>query len=288
VSASELGSAFERELDQSVSDFAVGTPPTVAALAGLEVSLFDGKRWRALPKIEEGPDKLRFRLFFGRDNAPRLMGYVEGSEPRAFYRRFKGGRFQPEPSELGPLGAERGALYGVLGFTDPEVVCKPRELCLIKRISGWARVPAHERPVPIFLGNGGAFAFGEHTLERLEKTGFVEFTPAQRFERPRSLWVDAQGAPWVLDAGQRAVFHLAQGAWQRLEVPVDQPAELWGQSPTSVWIVGASGAAHFDGTRLRCVRELSGALSSVMPAGDTLWFAGESGVFRGRPLPAKK
>jgi hypothetical protein len=286
--AAELGYTVERELDADVSDFAVGTPPTVAALSGLQVSLFDGQRWKALPKIVPSSDKLRFRLFFGRDNAPRLMGYDDGPEPRAFYRRFKGGRFQPEPAELGPLGAERGALYGVLGFTDPEVVCKPRELCLIKRISGWKRVPAHQTPVPIFLGNGGAWAFSEHGLQQLSDTGFVEFTPSQRFENPRALWVDAEDAPWVLDAAQSAVFHLAQGSWQRVDIPLEQPADLWGKAPNSVWIVGANGAAHFDGKSVRCVRELTGPLGSVMPAGDTLWFAGASGVFRARPLPAKK
>ncbi|MFZ5892369.1 MAG: hypothetical protein ACOY0T_15020 [Myxococcota bacterium] len=275
-------------MDAKIDDIAVGTPPTIAVRVDREVRVFDGKSWKTLPALEAMPANLRYRLFFGRDNQPRLMGYTDEAEPRAYYRRFKGGRFQPEPSELGPLGSERGALYGVLGFSDPEVVCRPREICLIKRLSGWARVPAHAAPVPVFLGKGGAWALVDHTLQRLEPKAFTPFTPTQHFERPVSVWTDEGGKPWVLDAGARAVLHVAQGKWERLDLPLEQPLDLWGKTSTDVWLVGGSGAAHFDGKVVRCPKELNTPLAQLMPAGDVLWLAGPSGLFRVHTLSQEK
>ncbi|MGC4091085.1 MAG: hypothetical protein QM756_25065 [Polyangiaceae bacterium] len=263
-----------------MTDFAVGTPPTVAALVDGVVRVFDGRRWKALPKPEGLPAELEYRLFFGRDNQPRLMGYSDASAPRAFYRRYKNGSFQPEPSELGPLGAAAGALYGVLGYTDPEVVCKPHELCLIKTLSGWKRVKAHDAAVPVFLGGGGAWALFDRSLQQLSETGFAPFSPSRVFERPVSVWVDPDKAPWVLDAGAAGLFRVVQGEWQKIQLALTEPAAVWGKGSSDIWVVSRSGAAHFDGVSFRCVRELNGDLRFVMPAGDTVWFAGAAGAYR--------
>jgi hypothetical protein len=264
---------------EAVSDFAVGTPPIVAARSGDSIFVYDGRAWKKLPDLDPPRAELKYRLFFGRDNQPRLMGYEPGTAPRSFYRRFKGGRFQPEPSELGPLGSANGPLYGVLGFADPEVVCKPREVCLVKRLSGWNRVPAHDAPVPIFLGHGDAWAFVDHTLQHLESKGFREFSPPQHFERPSALWSDEHDLPWVLDEG--ALLRAAKDSgWTRLEVPLAASRALAGTSSREVWVAGESGAAVFDGSRFACIRELSAAFSGITRAGDDFWFWGANGAFR--------
>lgn len=255
----------------------------MAARHGNSISVYDGRTWKKLPELDAPKNELHYRLFFGRDNQPRLMGYEGGGEPRSFYRRFKGGRFQTEPSELGPLGSASGALYGVLGFADPEVVCKPREVCLVKRLSGWNRVPAHEAPVPIFLGRGDAWAFVDHSLEHLEPKGFRPFSPPQRFEHPSALWADEHGLPWVLDEG--ALLRVTKEAgWTRIEVPLTSPVALAGSSSGDVWVAGESGAALFDGSGFACVRELSSAFSGITRAGEDLWFWGASGAFRLRKI----
>lgn len=267
-------------MDTAVSDFAVGKPPTVAARHGERISVFDGRTWKELPPTD-APSSVTYALFFGRDNQPRLMGYEAGAEPRAFYRRFKGGRFQPEPSELGPLGSARGALYGVLGFADPEVVCKPRELCLIKRISGWGRVPAHEVPVPVFLGRADAWAFMDHTLQHLDSAGFRDFSPSRRFEKPSALWADERGLPWVLDDG--ALWRVsADAGWTRSAVPLASARALTGTKSSDVWVAGEGGAAWTNGTNFRCLRELAVPLSGVTQAGEDIWLWGTAGAFRVR------
>ncbi|HEX5100331.1 MAG TPA: hypothetical protein VFV94_12565, partial [Polyangiaceae bacterium] len=157
---------------------AVGTPPRMAVWSGQSVTLFDGATARELPPPRLPPGAV-VELFFGRDDQPRLMGFApaEAGKEIPVYLRFRHGSFRPEPSELGPLGAPRGALYGVLGFADPEVVCRPRELCLVKRTTGWKRVPAHERAVPIVLRNGAVFALHPDHVERLRDDGWAALEP---------------------------------------------------------------------------------------------------------------
>ncbi len=274
--------SFARELDVAVSSFAVGTPPSVAALAGVEVLRFDGRAWQKLPALQ-APPSAHFELFFGRDNQQRLMGFSgEAGAFQPFYRRFKAGRFQPEPSELGPLGASGGVLYGVLGFTDPEVVCRPSEFCLVKRMSGWKRVPAHPEPRSIVLGADTAFALGAHEVERLGKVGFQALEPAHHFAHPVSVWADPNGEPWVLDAGEPAIFRLSGANWTRMPAPVGEPRALAGTRSDDVWLVGTSGAAHYDGCAWTPVPDLTGPLAFVNFAGENLWLSGAAGAFRAR------
>src|SRR5262245_43136936 len=124
----KLGFEFSRMSDLPVSSAAVGKPPKVAFLSASSVLVFDAKGTTTVAAPETTSDGGSVDRFFGRDDQPRLMGYRRadgGGRAEPFYRRFKGGRFQPEPSELGPLAAPEGALYGVLGHADPEVVCRP-------------------------------------------------------------------------------------------------------------------------------------------------------------------
>jgi len=260
---------------------AVGTPPRVALWSGRVVTLFEGAKARELPAPRLPPGAV-VELFFGRDDQPRLMGFVPGEPGKEVpvYLRFRHGEFRPEPSELGPLGAPRGALYGVLGFADPEVVCRPRELCLVKRTTGWKRVPAHERAVPLVLRNGAVFALHSDHVERLRDGGWTALEPARSFEQPLDVAPTANGELWVLDRSAASLFRLKAGSWEPVVSPVSEPGALFARSEHSLLVVGKNGVAELDGTRFRCVRGVSGPLQLAFAVGNEVWVAGESGAYR--------
>ncbi|HEY4159769.1 MAG TPA: hypothetical protein VGM29_16775 [Polyangiaceae bacterium] len=276
--------------DGPVSSLAVA-PPKIGVLAAERASVFDGRAWTTLAPLQK-PDGAHFELFFGRDFEPRLMGYLDepsarSDGPHSFYKRFKGGRWQDEPSELGPFASGAGALYGVLGVVDPEVVCRPGAQCLIKRVSGWSRVPAHAAPVRIALAGGTAWALYSNHVERLEPAGFARFGPERGWRDPSGIWVDAEGAPWIAEPAERALFRLEHGTWLRVESPLAEPRALWGRANDDLWLVGAGGAAHFDGTTWQCANDVRGPLRFIVALGDELWLAGDAGVFRGQAKRAK-
>jgi hypothetical protein len=238
---------FSHVLDTPVSSLGVGTPPKLAVLAGAQVSVFDGRGWTALPLIPNAQNA-RFELFFGRDNEPRLMGSRTASDgsAHAFYKRFKARRWQDEPSELGPFASGDRPLFGLLGFTDPEVVCRAGEICLVKRVSGWSRVPAPAAPpLCMFLMGGTAWALDRGGMLRLEPAGFVR--------------AETKFYP----------------------LPLAEPSALWGGAEDDVWLVGHDGAQHFDGSSWQRVAGVDGPLSAIAPVGRELWLAGPSGVYRG-------
>jgi len=260
---------------------APGLTPRAATWSGHHVTLFEAGNARELP-APALPAGARVEVFFGRDNQPRLMGFVPGDAGKEVpvYRRFRHGAFAPEPSELGPLAAARGALYGVLGFADPEVVCRPHELCLVKRTTGWSRVPAHPEPVRVVLSNGRVFALRADHVERLEANDWAALEPPRRFEHPRDAWLAPNGELWVVDAAATGISRLKDGRWEGIDAPVREPHAVFGRSERQVFVVGKDGAAEFDGARFRCVQGVDGPLSLAFAVGDELWLAGDSGVYR--------
>jgi hypothetical protein len=272
----------------AVTSLGVGKPPKIALLTAGEALLFDGATFRHLAAPETSDPALSVEIFFGRDDQPRLMGYrrsAGGSRASTpFYRRFKAGRFQPEPSELGPLGGADGALYGVLGHDDPEVVCRPSTFCLVKRMAGWGRASAHAEPVRIVLAGNTAWALHRDHIERLERDAWVKLVPERAWDAPTSLVVAADGAVWVVEAN--AVTHLVNGRWETTSSPVSGPRALWGRASNDLWLVGLGGAAHFDGKAWLVVDGVTGPLSFVAYSQPDLWLAGAAGVYRGSPAKA--
>jgi hypothetical protein len=264
-----------------VLSVAVGTPPRAASWSGRTVTLFEGEQARELP-APSLPRGASVDVFFGRDDQPRLMGFAPGEPGKEVpvYLRFRRGAFRPEPSELGPLSAPLGSLYGVLGFDDPEVVCRPRELCLIKRTTGWKRVMAHDAPARIVLRGGSVFALRTGHVERLMDSGWAALEPARAFERPLDAWLAPNGELWVTDRSAAGLFRLKGARWEAMTPPVREPRAVLGISERAVIVVGASGAAEFDGTRFRCIRGVSGPLHLALHVGQDVWLAGESGVYR--------
>ena len=288
TSPARLPFAFTRVDATPVRSVAVGKPPKVAFLARGEALVFAGKGLERLPAPETGEAELSVEIFFGRDDQPRLMGFRgSGERLEPFYRRYKAGRFQPEPSELGPLAGPGGALYGVLGHADPEVVCRPRLFCLVKRVTGWSRAPAHDEPVRVVLSSGIAWALHRDRIERLERDRWVKLEPERAFHEPVSIFVDPSGSPWIVEASRDTVTRLTNGRWEAMPVPLRGPRTIWGSSATDVWLVGTGGAAHFDGKTWRLASEISGPLAHLSHSPPDLWLAGEAGIFRGTPVPSK-
>jgi hypothetical protein len=272
-----------------MSSLAVGKPPKIAALAAGEAFVFDGTSFARVVAPETLVPELSIEIFFGRDDQPRLMGHRReaGSGAAApYYRRYKGGRFRPEPGELGPLAAPSGALYGVLGHADPEVVCRPEQFCLVKRMTGWGRAPAHPEPVRVVLAGATAWALHRDRIERLDRDRWVTVTPERAWHQPVSLFVDTGGALWVIEAKRNSVARLTGGRWETVPVPLEGPRAISGTGPHDVWLVGDGGALHFDGEAWTLVPGVSGPLALVAHSPPNLWFAGRAGLFRGSPTSA--
>jgi hypothetical protein len=280
--------AFSRVEAAAVTSLGVGKPPKIALLTAGEALLFDGAAFRRLAAPETTDPALSVEIFFGRDDQPRLMGYRRpdgGSRAfTPFYRRFKGGRFQPELGELGPLGGPDGALYGVLGHDDPEVVCRPSAFCLVKRTTGWGRANAHVEPVRVLLAGGTAWALHRDRIERLERDTWVSLAPERAWELPTSVFVDQDGSPWIVEAKRGVVTRLVNGRWETQSTPVSGARAIWGRASNDVWLVGVGGAAHFDGQAWFVAPGVAGPLSFVAYSRPNLWLAGEAGVYRGSPV----
>lgn len=270
---------FSKAFDEPVSSLALGHAGRAAVLSGTSAHLFDGKRW---VELAGSINNATADIFFGRDNAPRVLGFsARGSgDPDQVYLRCRNHRCQPAPDEIGRLGGAQGALYGVLGFDDPEVVCRAGQICLIKRISGWKSVPAHAQPVRVVLSAGVALALHPDRVERLSDQGFAPLTPARPFREPRAAWIEPSGVIWLIDGAGQQIVRKAGEAWQEEPSPVSSAHALWGSASDDVWLVGEGGAAHFDGKRWACVPSVPGPLAFVMGSKDELWLAGRGGAWR--------
>jgi hypothetical protein len=283
-SASAFG--FTRVSADVVTSLSTGKAGHVALLSNLRAKVYDGKTFRTIePDLTPTPG-LNVSIFFGRDNRPRLMGYADdgrgGLEQR--YLRERGGRWQKAADELGALGTAKG-LYGVLGHDDPEVVCSPKRSCIVKRLTGWVSVPAHDAPLPIVLSGGTAWALARDRVLRLGETGWLELDPPRAFEQPSALFSAAPSASatrelWVLERGGAVLARRNGGVWSVSPAPVRNAKAIAGLSERDFWIVGDGGAAHFDGSTFRCASDAPGPLASVALADGAVWVGGAAGLFR--------
>jgi hypothetical protein len=283
-SASAFG--FTRVSTDVVTSLSTGKAGHVALLSNLRAKVYDGKTFRTIePDLTAAPG-LNVSIFFGRDNRPRLMGYADdgrgGLEQR--YLRERGGRWQKAADELGALGTAKG-LYGVLGHDDPEVVCSPKRSCIVKRVTGWVSVPAHDAPLPIVLSGGTAWALARDRVLRLGETGWLELEPPRAFEQPSALLGAAPSASatrelWVLERGGAALARRHDGVWSVSPAPVRNAKAIAGRSERDFWIVGDGGVVHFDGSSFRCASDAPGPLASVALADGAVWVGGGAGLFR--------
>jgi len=285
---------FARELDEPVTGLALGER-RVAAMGAVPY-LRDRGRWRPipLPASVTGAPRSRLDVYMGRDDFPRIMGHVGTEDPatpltrRPVYLRYRATGWGPAGEELGRLGGERpGALFGVLGYDDPEVVCKEGDVCLVKRRTGWSTVAGIEL-MPVRLAGSAVFARSGAELYRLEPGGFAATSLEVPAPDVRDVWATSPDDIWVIVERPPggALLRLTSGQVQELPLPIAEPRALWAAAVDDLWVVGDGGIAWFDGQAFRRVLGADPPLRCVVGRGrDTLWVGGAAGVFRREAHP---
>lgn len=258
---------------------------TRAAALGDEVWLHEKGAW----KKTAIPEKLRFRngdgeggrIFFGRDDRPRIMGArLRDGKPSQLYLRYRNDRWQAERNEIAKLrNPPPQAMWGLLGHLDPEVVCKVDDECIIKRRSGWKMMPSGSASPRVELHNGVAWLLRNGAVERLidDRRWEVVGAPAP-FKEPGGVWALGEDV-WVSEPATGKLHHWQGGRWTSEVSPVEGPRGFWGAAGADVWLAGATGLAHFDGKSWARVEGPTGPLAEVYGRGSEIWAAGKGGVW---------
>lgn len=281
----------ERFFDEPALSLAPGRAGRLAVIAdeaGRAVPWrFEGGAWKRLelPEAERvATSGLVAGMYFGRDDRPRLMGYAAGpSGLRMIYLRYKDVGWRGEPSEIGRLAkAPAAELFGVLGWDDPEVVCKKGDVCLIKSRQGWKEVPPTLPPTAVVRAFGGrGYALTADGLFRADEGGFTRLGPAAPWRTEATgFWIGADGSAVVTEPAADALHVLAAGgAWTKVASPIDAPSDVAGPDGNR-FVVGAGGIAHEEQGSFRRVGEASWRISFVIEVEGGAVAAGPSGVVR--------
>lgn len=290
VTASPLTLSFLPLLETPLSSFALGNGQRISAL-GNEPWIFEGHKWREVPV----PAHLRnwdarntsVRIFYGRDNQPRLMGWtdVSGStEPGGVYLRHKATGWQREPAELGRLGHSRGALYGILGEADPEVVCRPGDICLIKRVSGWGQTPADAEPAWVQMAGTHVFKVTDSQVSQLVKDSWETVIAELPSGEVTNVWGDGEGALFLIAGGQ--LFRKDDEKWSQLATPLDSCRAIAAQPNGKIWVGGTNGVCRLEGAEVdarpvwSCAQQKLGAVVQIEVTSDAVFMASDQGLFR--------
>jgi hypothetical protein len=275
---------LERVLDKPCRALALDREPYVAALGDDVVTVTDKRGTHDEPL----PDALRgagvsVGVFFGRDYRVRVAGTAhtpQGDEVR-YYRSLPGG-LKPALDELGPLGKRGGpGLLALLGTADPEIVCRPGQSCLIKRVSGWAKASAPAGLTRVGLSLGSGWAIAGTTFFNLGKDWLPLAAPGP-WRRADDAFV--RGAEvCVVDHDASRLHHYDGQAWRSSAAPISGPRSLWGNEET-LWIAGDGGAATFESGGFRKLDAVAGVrVNKVLGRGASdVWLCTSGGVFRTR------
>jgi len=276
--------SFRRVLDAPVHSLAFAENSYVAAL-GVDAWLDRGKGFKKLTQPPRPTGDVE--IYFGRDNMPRLMGFVRTpAGETSVYNRWRKDAWDSGADEIGRLAGVPGPFYGVLGPADPEVVCKRGDQCIIKRRSGWTTLPALPNLPRVVLCDGQAWAFESSQLWFLEKAGWRQMSGAPAFTRIGSVWGASPADVWIVDAGRNVLHHLSGSTWTEQRLAVDGPRAVWAPSPSEIWLVGEGGAARHDGKEWTLAADApKGAAVVTGRSTNEVWLAGSSGVWRGNRTP---
>jgi hypothetical protein len=276
---------LERVLDTPCRALALDREPYVAALGNDAVTVLDkrGTHREPLPEALRGAS-VDVGVFFGRDYRVRVAGTAhtpQGDEVR-YYRSLPGG-LTPALDELGPLGKRGGpGLVALLGTTDPEIVCRPGESCLLKRVSGWAKASAPVGLSHVGLSLGQGWALAGANFFRLDKDWQL-ISPPGAWHKADDAFLRGSEACVVEHDGSR-LHHFDGKAWHVSASPITGPRSLWGSSD-ALWLGGDGGAASFDEgafVKLDGVAHVAQVLGR--DAGD-VWLCSNEGLFRARSEP---
>lgn len=277
---------FTHELDEAISSIALGEKR--AAALGAEAWLADKDRLQkiALPATLRPSGEGTARIFFGRDDLPRIMGtrLHEGGAAQ-LYARYRGGRWIAEKSEVGRLlSPPAKSLWGVLGHADPEVACKHDDVCIIKRLTGWKTIPAGGGTPLVELFGGVAWALHPNHVAKLEQdTRWVDVGGAAPFQNATGLAVIGDDV-WISEASADKLHRFVAGAWTTERSPVREPRGMWAFARDDLWLTSAEGLAHHDGKTWSLVQGVRAPVSEIRARGKEIWVGGRSGVWvsRGR------
>lgn len=282
---------FERELEVPIRSIGIGRP-RVAVLAD-EPWLKDKAGWKQVPippalrpKAEESD---RLRIFFGRDDRPRLMGTRrrhDGTKEGFVYLRLMPEGWRQARYEIGQLGNPNvsGGLFGVLGHADPEVVCKVGAQCITKRLTGWKTVPSGPGEPLVRLCGPQAWALYPDGIAWMTDSGWQPLAGTPPWKDPTGFWAVDRRDAWVSVASTNRIHHYDGERWNEQASPVARPRSFWASAKGDVWLVSDEGAAHFDGRGWSRVQGPDGPLSEIegTDAGD-VWVGGQSGLWHGKP-----
>lgn len=273
--------SLRREVEAPVTALALDAPPHAAALGQDAAWIHDARGWRAekLPPDLVKDPPARLDIFYGRDDKVRVVGTREGPKgPRMIYYRYKPGGFIPGAREAGNLGSGDGALVTILGTKDPEIVCRPAAICVIKRRSGWTMIPAPADITRVTLGDEVGWGVGDKTLYKLGPR-FAEVGPKGSFERADGLFAVRDRA-FVIETDAAKIHVFDRKEWQIMSSPIPRPRALWGASASALWLVG-DGLAFFDGSGWKVDPAARGPFTAVLGrSADDVWVGGRGGVFR--------
>jgi hypothetical protein len=276
--------SFRRELDAAVHSLTFGEKSYVAAL-GEDAWLDRGKGFEKLPKPPKPTADTE--IYFGRDNQPRLMGFERTPSGEAgVYNRFRKNAWDRGADEIARLADVAGPFFGVLGWADPEVVCKRGDQCIIKRKTGWKFLPALANLPRVALCDGQAWAFEQGQLWSLEKDGWRAVGGGPAFGKITGVWGASTADVWVADAGRKVLHHFAGSTWTEQTSPIDGPRAVWAPNANEAWVAGDGGAARFDGKAwLLAADAPKGVLVLTSRDANEVWMAGSTGVWRGKRTP---
>jgi hypothetical protein len=277
---------FERVLEGDFQAVALEASPHVAALSDSRVFWHREQGFRSEPlPTELVSSTARLDVFFGRDLRPRIVGTLGATDStRNTYLRWTDRGIRSGREELGRLArATSGPLIAVLGLEDPEIVCSPGEVCIVKRLSGWTTLQAPKNITGVAISGGHAYAIAGSRLLRAEGARFGELGPGASFREPTS-FVVRSGTAYVLDGPAGLLHTLAQPheTWAVSSTPVVSAQSMWVGDDRTVW-VGGQGLSQLDGGEWRAAAGVQGLVREVTGrSGCDVWVATDQGLYSGK------
>ncbi len=280
----------ERVVEAPVRAIAVDKAPHVSALGERTVHIHDQKGWHehTLPAAALGDARLS--LFYGRDYRLRLVGTrsASGGLETLYYRWLPGG-FRAAPDEIGRLGSTRkGGFVALLGTLDPEVVCRPGDVCLIKRLRGWATIAAPAEIELVAIDGGEAWAVAGKSLLKVDADKrWAVVTDSGPWSKANALSVTG-GNVWVLESEASKLHHFAGDGWSSAPSPSPYPRAFLARESNDLWLGSDDGLFT---CRLRETGKWEWRRVLTMPGGvgviayhpaqtSSIWVGGKFGLFR--------